>query len=132
MATNSTYKTNRGGQVNTTDDTQTVAATFATKSNKAYAIVAKITATETTDFDEQAFYVRHALFKNDGGTLSLVGSIGSVTTIESTGGWDVTLDASSTNIRVLVTGAAATNITWNVDLEVIEQGKWVENYGIQE
>lgn len=114
-----------GVYTNTTDATQTVAATFPTRTNHAYGVTAKITATETADFDEQAFYVRFALFKNDGGTLALVGSIATTVTIESTGGWDVTLDASGTDIRVLVTGAAATAITWLVQLEVIEVGQYV-------
>jgi hypothetical protein len=125
----STYSVS-GVYANTTDATQTTAATFPTRTNKAYGVIAKITATETADFDEQAFYVRSALFKNDGGTLALVGSITSLVTIESTAGWDVTLDASGTDIRVRVTGAAATVISWNIQLEVIEAGKYVANAGI--
>jgi hypothetical protein len=129
MPATSTYSVS-GVYANTTDATQTTAATFPTRTNKAYGVIAKITATETADFDEQAFYVRSALFKNDGGTLALVGSITSLVTIESTAGWDVTLDASGTDIRVRVTGAAATVISWNIQLEVIEAGKYVANAGI--
>ena len=122
----------KGVYVNTTGATQTTAATFTTKSNKAYGVVAKITATETTDFDEQAFYIRTGLFKNDGGTLALVGSVGTPTTIEATAGWDVTLDADGDDIRVRVTGAASTNISWKVELEVSEAGKYVAEFGIAE
>lgn len=118
-----------GVYTNTTDGTQTTAATFTTRSNHAYGVTAKITATETADFDEQAFYVRYALFKNDGGTLALVGSIATTATIESTAGWDVTLDASGSDIRVRVTGASSTAITWLVNLEVIEVGQYIEAYG---
>lgn len=114
-----------GVYTNTTDATQATAATFPTRTDHAYGVTAKIVATETADHDEIAFYVRAAAFKNDGGTLTLVGSIASLVTIESTSGWDVTLDASGTNIRVLVTGAAATVATWLVQLEVIECGTYV-------
>jgi hypothetical protein len=131
MPKQNSYST-RGVYVNTTDATQTTAATFSTKTNKAYGVVAKVTATETVDFDEQAFYIRTALFKNDGGTLALVGSVGTPTTIESTSGWDVTLDASGTDIRVRVTGAAATVMTWKVELEVSECGKYIAESGIVE
>jgi hypothetical protein len=131
MPKQNSYST-RGVYVNTTDATQTTAATFSTKTNKAYGVVAKITATETADFDEQAFYIRTGLFKNDGGTLALVGSVGTPTTIESTAGWDVTLDASGTDIRVRVTGAASTVATWMVELEVSECGKYVAESGIIE
>lgn len=119
-----------GVYTNTTDATQTTAASFTTSTNHAYGVVAKVVATETADFDETAFYIRTALFENDGGTLSLVGSVGTPTTIEQTAGWDVTLDASSPDIRVRVTGAADTAITWLVNLEVIEVGAWVANQGL--
>lgn len=119
----------RGVYTNTTDGTATVAATFTTRDDHAYGVTARITATETTDFDEQAFYIRYALFKNDGGTLALVGSITTTSTIESTAGWDVTLVASGDDIQVKVTGAASTNITWLVQMDVIEVGKYVAAYG---
>jgi hypothetical protein len=121
-----------GVPVNTTDATQTTSATFPTKSNRAYLAIARVAATETTDFDEVAGYERIATFKNDGGTLTLVGSVTSVHTAESTAGWDVTLDASGTDIRVRVTGAADTNVTWLTQLEVIEVGKYAANYGMIE
>lgn len=131
MPKTNTYS-QRGVYVNTTDATQTVATTFQTKSNKAYHVDAKIVATETADFDEVASYVRRATFKNDGGTLTLIGSITSDHTGESTSGWDVTLDASGTTIRALVTGASATDVTWLADLTVTEVGKYVANAGIVE
>lgn len=121
-----------GVHVNTTDATETTAASFTTRPNKAYGVVAKIVATETTDFDESAFYIRTALVENDGGTASVQGSVGTPTTIEVTGGWDATIDVDGDDIRVRVTGAAATNITWLVQLEVIEVGKYVANAGILE
>jgi hypothetical protein len=120
-----------GVHVNTTDATQTTAATFTTRSNKAYKAIAKIIATETADFDEIGDYWLEAAFKNDGGTLSLVGSVRSIHTAnESTAGWDATIDASGSDIRVRVTGAADTAITWLVQLEVIEVGAYLANYGV--
>jgi len=119
-----------GVYTNTTDATVTTAAVFTTTSNKAYGVTAKIVATETADFDETAFYIRYALFENDGGTLSLVGSIATTATIEQTSGWDVTLDADGSDIRVRVTGASSTVITWCVQLEVIEVGAWIANQGL--
>lgn len=120
-----------GVYVNTTDATQTTAATFPTRSNHGYKAIAKVIATETDDFDEIGDYWLEAAFKNDGGTLSLVGSVRSLHTAnESTAGWDATLDASGTDIRVRVTGAASTDITWLVQLEVIEVGKYVDSQGI--
>lgn len=118
-----------GVYTNTTDATQTTAATFLTRDDHAYSVRARITATETTDHDEVAYYERAALFNNDGGTLSLVGSITSLVTIESTAGWDVTLDASGDTIRARVTGASSTNITWLVQLDITEVGQYFTAYG---
>lgn len=104
----------------TTDATQGTAARFDTSfwANAAFTVLATITARETADSDEIAGYIRAATFKRDGNTLTLVGSVTSVHTAESTGGWDVTLDASGDDIRVRVTGAAATLVKWLTELEI--------------
>lgn len=106
--------------VATADATETTAATFDTSpwDNASFLVTARINARETADSDEIAGYVRVGAFKLDGGTLSLVGSVGSLFTAESTAGWDATLDASGDNIRVRVTGAAATAVKWLVDLDI--------------
>lgn len=120
-----------GVTVATTDGTQTVAARFVTERDTAYFVDVKVVATETADHDEVATYWRQACYKNDGGTLSLVGAEREVVTDnESTGGWDVDLatatedvDGAGTNeatVQVKVTGAAATAITWRVVMTVIK------------
>lgn len=106
--------------VATTDGTQTTAATFDTSAweDAAFMVQARICARETDDSDEIAGYLLAGAFKLDGGTLSLVGSVSQLFVAESTGGWDATLDANGDNIRVRVTGAAATDVKWLVDLDV--------------
>jgi len=115
---NTSFRT--GVSVATTDATVTEATTFQTESNKAYLVWLRVIATETADHDEVAGYIRAGTFKNDGGTLTQIGSTTSVATHEDTGAWDVTLDATGTKIRVRVTGAAATLINWRVDLDILE------------
>lgn len=124
------YTERVGTQWRTDDATQVTGLLIPTRSDHAYFVDVKITAVQTTDFSEIATYWRQAAFKNDGGTLSLVGSVRTVVTDnESTAGWDVTLDANSTNIRVRLTGAAATNITWLISPEVIEVGQTYASAG---
>lgn len=124
------YTSRAGTQWRTDDATQVTGLLIPTRSDHSYFITVKVLATETDDFDEIGTYWRQAAFKNDGGTLSLVGSVRTVVTDnESTAGWDVTLDASGTDIRVRLTGAAATNISWLIAPEVIENGKTVTNAG---
>lgn len=121
-----------GIPVATTDATQTASATFPTKSNRVYMAIARVAGALTTDFSQGGAYQRTALFKNAAGTLSLIGSVSAPVTIESDAAWDVTLDASGTDIRVLVTGKAATAITWLTQLDIIEVGNYFANYGMAE
>lgn len=113
----------KGGiPVSTTDATETSLATFQTESDKTYLVVARVIGREISGGNEAAGYVRIGTFHNDGGTLALVGSVSATHTAEITAGWDCTLDASGTTIRVRVTGAAATDILWEGWLEVTENG----------
>ena len=122
--------THLGVVVKTTDATQTVAGRFKTAADTAYFVDVKVVATETADHDEVATYWRQACYKNDGGTLSLVGAEREVVTDnESTGGWDFDLAVGSEDvegdgttdatIQFKVTGAASTAITWRVVAEII-------------
>jgi len=120
-----------GTTVSTTDGTQTVAARFVTQKDHAYFVDVKVVATETADHDEVATYWRQACYKNDGGTLSLVGAEREVVTDnESTGAWDFDLatatedvDGEGTNeatVQFKVTGAAATAVTWRIVADIID------------
>lgn len=123
--------TRKGVYANTTDATQTTAATIPTRPDKAYKVIARILAVETTDFDEMGDYMIEAGFLNDGGTLTISGSVRTLHTAnETTLTGSVTMDADGTDIRVRVTGDAATNVTWLVDTEVMEVGRYLAEYGL--
>jgi len=109
-----------GVPISTTDATPTVAATLQTEKDKVYHIYARVVGIETVDHDEAAAYSRYAAFKNDGGTLTQLGSTATPFTAEDTAGWDVGFSVSGTKIQCSVTGAAATTIRWLVDLDVLE------------
>lgn len=134
------YTLRKGIYVNTTDATQTTAARFTTKSDRGYLAVVHVVAQETADHDETASYIVAGTFQNDGGTLTLVSTVTTIHEKETTAGWAVTLDAAtedmdgdgtseSKNIRVRVTGAAATLVTWLVDLDIMEVNTYVANFG---
>ena len=106
--------------LNTTDATETVAVTFPTKIDTSYHVMARIVAVETVDHDEMAAYTIVGGFKNDGGTLTQVGSTAALVTIESTSAWAVAFGVSGTTIQIKVTGAALTVMTWRVDTYVLE------------
>lgn len=123
----------RGVYANTTDATVTTAATFDTRTDKAYQVVARISAVNTTTFAASAHYYLRAAFLNDGGTLAQQGATQSIAAALETAALaaaDATLDASGTQIRARVTGIAATNLTWLVELDIQEVGAYVANSGL--
>lgn len=114
-----------GTWVKTTDATVTVVSTVQTVSDRVYQVLLRVVAcTEPTVTTQQASYVRVGLFKNVAGTLALVGSVTSVSTIETDAAWDCTLAASGTNIVANITGAAATTVVWHAQVEIMV----VQNY----
>lgn len=100
-------------EAETTDATQTTAMTLATQSDRAYHVTTYVTAVGD-DNAEAASYVLHGTFNNNAGTLSAIGATSQVHIAESDADWDASYDVSGTDIRVRVTGVAATNIRWHV------------------
>ena len=98
-------------EVQTTDATETALLTFGTATDYNYQVFANVLAGVDTG-GNVAGYVRIATFKNDSGTLSIVGSTSTTHTAENDAAWDCQIEASGTNILVDVTGAAGTTINW--------------------
>lgn len=116
----------RGVTLATTNATQTVAATLATKPNCAYKVSAMILAVETDDFDEIGDYWIEGAFLNDGGTLAQSGATRTMHTAnETTLSGAVAFDVNDQDIRVLVTGDASTNLLWRVVMDVWENDGFV-------
>lgn len=103
--------------VSTTDATQTTCGSFATTTDTGYIVECNVVGRNTTDSSQVCGIKLLGTFKNDGGTLSLVGS---VTTDHSGADAGVaTLDASGTDIRARVTGPAA-NFDWKTFFKITE------------
>lgn len=117
------FTTESAQKVSTSDATTTTAAKKATFTDNSYLFQASVAAANTDDYSEAAGYVLRGVFKNDGGTLSQVGTDNKTVVAESVAGWDVALDTNGTDIRVRVTGEAGKNIDWRVDHEIIEVGE---------
>lgn len=104
--------------LNTTDNTPTTIWSFETESNTAYTVTATVTAKETVDSDEVAGYKLAGTFRNDGGTLTLVGSDTSYHTAEDTVGWDceIKTDGATAMIIEVTGGVATTDVNWRADV----------------
>lgn len=121
-----------GVYTNTTDATVTTAWSMATKPLAVYKVSAKVLGVNTsTDFTQVGDYWLEAAFRtNAAGTLTQVGSTRSIHTAnEDNAAWDATIDSSGTDIRVRVTGASSTNITWLSNVEVVRSTQYITAAG---
>jgi len=104
--------TNITGNVQTTDATQTTLATFSANTNDTiYSFRAEVTGIQAGA--NGAGYEIKGTFKRIGGTVTQIGSTLVVYAHEDDSTWGgVTFDISGSDIRVRVTGLAATTIDW--------------------
>lgn len=80
-----------------------------------WAFTVMVVARRTDANDESAGYKFEGVIdRQSGGTTALVGSVAKTVLAEDNAGWDVTVDADSTNgaLRIKVTGEAAKTIRW--------------------
>lgn len=98
------------GAETTTDATVTTLASIAPGNSKAGRVAVVVTAKSGTTTN---IYSIQQSFETDGsGNVTLRGSLTVVSEDEDDADWSVTLDASTTSLRVRVTGEAATTIDW--------------------
>lgn len=95
----------------TTNGTQTTAGTYTPADGKAVEVVVRVSGRKS-DGTQAGGYLLSAAFRRAGGTTTQVGTTTALATHEDDAGWDATLDASGTDVRVRVTGAGATNVDW--------------------
>jgi hypothetical protein len=116
-------------RVATTDATVTDCKTVAVTSTKVRTMMATVVAHCTGGVscatNNGAEYTIVGTCKNDGGTTGAVtGSPDVIAASEDVAGWDATIDCDNTGdtIRLRVTGAATTNITWHATIRTMEVG----------
>lgn len=102
----------------TTDATVTTLTTTTPTNGKAIAIRAVIVAKDKAT-SNSAGYGLAATAKRDLGVTTLTGAVTVLWSHEDVAGWDATIDVSTPDVRVRVTGAAGSNIDWRCHLEVI-------------
>lgn len=107
------FLTGYEARIQTANATETALYTFDASGLTDYVfnVEARITAF-VSGGGNAAGYLSFATFKNDSGTVSIVGSTTDLHNAEDTAGWDVQIEASGTDILVNVTGQAATTINW--------------------
>ena len=103
--------------VTTTNATQTTVATIATSTDTTYLIDIDVVGRNTAANESYAMVIR-ALFRNNGGTLVLIGD-DYLEVKDNSLHWDATATTSGTNILVRVTGEASTNINWKCSYSLV-------------
>ena len=113
LVSSATYGTS--ANVSTTDATLTTLATIAIPTTTTVMIEARVVARRTGGAsgtaEDAAAYIITACYKNVAGTATEVGEA-SIFSAEDQAGWACTVNPSSGNALIQVTGAASNNISW--------------------
>ena len=96
--------------ITTSDATNTTIATIATSTDMTYSLDIQILSKRTDSGSESATYFIHALFRNNGGTLTKVSD--DILSIEDVPQWSSSVIVSGTNILVKVLGQSSKTIDW--------------------
>jgi len=105
-------------EISTTDATVKVASQFAVNSGEVLTVRATVVAKGTASADHAA-YVKQITVYDNAGVATIIGAETDISTQELTAGMDAAFQVSGGNLRLLVTGVAATTIDWIVKLEII-------------
>lgn len=109
-----------GPTVQTTDATQTTLYSETLADESAYMVRAYVTGKKNDSTDRAVYGKVACVYRDAGGGATIQGSVGDIfTDIESNASWDVTVTVNTNDVRVSVTGVAATTIDWKGKIEVI-------------
>ena len=111
---------NPAATVTTTDATQTVVDSFTLDDETCCLVRITVVATESGG-GNRAATEQIALVYRDGGAATVEGAVVIIFEEYSNGSWAVNITVSSNDVRVSVTGVAATTINWKCAMQFIEQ-----------
>ena len=94
---------------------QTTAATLTLSDDSLYMFLVQIVAMETTTNSEQAqYFLGSAFYRDGGGNATILNGVQTLFSGESDPAFDATMDGNGNDVRVRVTGLAATSVRWVV------------------
>lgn len=112
------------GGISTSDATPTNAVAFTLQQGALYFLEMTVLARQRPNAPNSAFYLRRAIVKNDGGTVTVVATDPNPIVVETAGAtaWDATVIVNGEQVIVRVTGAAGQDIDWNAYLDGFQVG----------
>jgi hypothetical protein len=111
-------------KLQTTDGTPTVAFTHTLQDKSSAVIFAEVSGkrTDGSNTGRLAYIIRGAAYRENAGAAALQGPL--QTPLARSGGgagaWDVDIDVSGNDVRIIVTGAVGHTVEWTVRAEVVE------------
>jgi hypothetical protein len=99
-------------EVQTTDATQTTIESITLTDANTYQVEARVVGVKSDGTDRASYFIACTVYRTGGGGATIQGQ----TTLhegESNAAWDATFTVSGNNLRVSVTGVAATTIEWS-------------------
>ena len=106
-----------GIRLTTADATPIQMYDYTLAANEGAQVDATILAQRDSNGDPNG-YVRMATFRHNAGAAALVGSVTAVHTAEHTAAWDATMNASSNDFEVTVTGGAY-DVNWILNINIL-------------
>lgn len=106
------------GTASTTDGTVTTCGTYTVPDLSTVTVTARVSAVQDSHAAGAA-YVIVAGFRRNGATVTQIGATSALVTAEDDAAWNAAFDVSSTEVRIRVTGKAATNVNWRARADVV-------------
>jgi hypothetical protein len=77
-----------------------------------YLVEARVVGVQSDGTNRAGYYLTGVFYRTAAGNATAEGAVTVLHTAESNAAWNATINVASTNVRVVVTGAAATTIKW--------------------
>jgi hypothetical protein len=111
--------TKPAAEVQTTDATQTTVDSVTLLDENTYHVEAWVVGVQSDGSNRASYHIAATVYRTGAGNATLQGAVTAVHSQESNGAWDATFTVNGNDIRVSVTGVAATTIEWGATVKYI-------------
>ena len=105
--------TSATAEVQTTDATVAILDTLTLLDENTYHIEAFVVGVKSDGTDRASYHLAVTVYRTAAGSATIQGSVTSLHTQESNASWDADFTVSGNDLRLSVTGIAATTIEWS-------------------
>ena len=113
------YVTTVAVEAQTTDATVTVLDNFTLLDENTYHVEALVSGVQSDGANRATYHLLATVYRTGAGAAAIQGTVTTLHTAESDANWDANFTVSSNDVRVSVTGVAATTIEWGSTLTYI-------------